>query len=168
MNTLPVREVFISPCSRRLFHNREHENLIFLPTFWEAYWCSPEDCLQGSYPVRAAGMPKGSCICKWVGWLRAEIRAGKFEKMVAGSMYWKVEQSREKYGWREMGIRWLARERLQQSTEEKFSESTEERKNLAQCWLTSGFFYTIQCILPKQNILSRLTHLCQPWWRKGK
>ena len=118
-------------------------------------------CLQGSYSVRAAGTPKGSCICKWVGWLRAEIRAGKFEKMVTGSMYWKAEQSREKYGWREMGIRWLAREGSQQSTQEKFSESVEERKNLAQWWLTSRFFYTIQRILPKQNILAGLVQQCQ-------
>jgi len=55
--------------------------------------------------VRAAGTPKGSCIYKWVGCLRAEISAGRFEKMVTGSMYWKAEQPREIYGWRETGIR---------------------------------------------------------------
>lgn len=40
-----------------------------------------------------------------VGGLGAEIRAGKLQKMMPGSICWEAEQSREKYGWREMGIR---------------------------------------------------------------
>lgn len=68
MNTLPVRKVFISPSSRRVFCKREHENLIFLQHF-ERLTDDPQRtvCLQGSYSVRAAGIPKGTCISKQVG-----------------------------------------------------------------------------------------------------
>lgn len=79
MNTLPVREVFISPSSRRLSPNREHEDLI----------------LRGSLVL-----PRGLSVCKEllregsrysqgqlplsVGGLGAQIRAAKLQEMLPG------------------------------------------------------------------------------------
>lgn len=151
MNALPVREVFISLSRRRQLHKREHENLIFLPAFWEAYWCSPGTvCLQ----VRAAGIPIGSCMCKSV-W--AEVQTGKPEKLMTGSTRWKAEQSSEKHGWRGMGIRWLNRK----AAAEKTNFQKVQKKNLVRYWLTRNF-YTTPHVLPKCNTLAQYSSV-QLW-----
>lgn len=147
MNALPVREVFISS-SRRQLHKREHENLIFLPAFWEAYCCSPGTvCLQ----VRAAGIPIGSCMCKSV-W--AKVQTGKPEKLMTGSIRWKAEQSSEKHGWRGMGIRWLNGK----AAAEKTNFQKTQKKNLSRYWLTRNFYTPY--VLPKCNALATSVQLC--------
>lgn len=46
-------------------------------------------------------LPKAAAfVSGWAGYEQKSV-----EKMVTGNMYWKAEQPREKYGWREMRIR---------------------------------------------------------------